>query len=231
MTIRRYYSSKLINNISGRVIMLKKEKYDGFFGGLYKRNETFLMLSTTILLISILMGYALASVLSPVLGSIFGDFKRRVVQGQIQLTTISIFSNNIKVALFIYVGGLLFGSVTALYLITNGLFIGYAGTQFPLGDYILFTIPHGILELIGIIISGAAGFRLASCVYHIFQGLTNMRSDISRSNQFKYILEINMDEFWESIKLLAIAIVFLIVAAFIEANLSIAWGNYIKSVI
>jgi len=211
--------------------MLKKEKYDGFFGGLYKRNETFLMLSTTILLISILMGYALASVLSPVLGSIFGDFKRRVVQGQIQLTTISIFSNNIKVALFIYVGGLLFGSVTALYLITNGLFIGYAGTQFPLGDYILFTIPHGILELIGIIISGAAGFRLASCVYHIFQGLTNMRSDISRSNQFKYILEINMDEFWESIKLLAIAIVFLIVAAFIEANLSIAWGNYIKSVI
>ena len=211
--------------------MLKKEKYDGFFGGLYKRNETFLMLSTTILLISILMGYALASVLSPVLGSIFGDFKRRVVQGQIQLTTISIFSNNIKVALFIYVGGLLFGSVTALYLITNGLFIGYAGTQFPLGDYILFTIPHGILELIGIIISGAAGFRLASCVYHIFQGLTNMRSDISRSNQFKYILEINMDEFWESIKLLAIAIVFLIVAAFIEANLSIVWGNYIKSVI
>jgi len=211
--------------------MLKKEKYDGFFGGLYKRNETFLMLSTTILLISIFMGYALASVLSPVLGSIFGDFKRRVVQGQIQLTTISIFSNNIKVALFIYVGGLLFGSVTALYLITNGLFIGYAGTQFPLGDYILFTIPHGIFELIGIIISGAAGFRLASCVYHIFQGLTNMRSDISRSNQFKYILEINMDEFWESIKLLAIAIVFLIVAAFIEANLSIAWGNYIKSVI
>ena len=211
--------------------MLKKEKYDGFFGGLYKRNETFLMLSTTILLISIFMGYALASVLSPVLGSIFGDFKRRVVQGQIQLTTISIFSNNIKVALFIYVGGLLFGSVTALYLITNGLFIGYAGTQFPLGDYILFTIPHGIFELIGIIISGAAGFRLASCVYHIFQGLTNMKSDISRANQFKYILEINMDEFWESIKLLAIAIVFLIVAAFIEANLSIAWGNYIKSVI
>ncbi len=210
--------------------MLKKDEYDGFFGGLYKRNETFLMLSTAILLISILIGYALAGVLSPVLGSIFGDFKRRVVQGQIQLTTISIFSNNLKVALFIYAGGLLFGSVTALYLITNGLFIGYAGTQFPLGDYILFTIPHGILELIGIIISGAAGFRLASCVYHIFQGLTNMRSDISRTNQFKYILEINMDEFWESIKLLAIAIVFLIVAAFIEANLSIAWANYIKSV-
>ena len=211
--------------------MLKKEKYDGFFGGIYKRNEIFLVLSAGILLISIFLGYALASILSPVLGAIFGDFKNKVVQGQIQLTTLSLFTNNLKVALFIYVGGLLFGSVTAIYLIINGLFIGYAGTQFPITDYILFTMPHGIPELIGIIISGAAGFRLASCIYHIFQGLTHMKSDISRSNQFKYIIELNIDEFWESVKLMAIAVVFLIVAAFIEANLSIAWGNYIKSVI
>jgi len=210
--------------------MLKKEKYDGFLGGLYKRNETFLMISTVILLISIFLGYALAGFLSPVLGVIFGDFKNRVVQGQIQLTTLSLFTNNLKVALFIYVGGLLFGSVSVIYLIINGLFIGYAGTQFPLGDYILFTMPHGIPELIGIIISGAAGFRLASCIYHIFQGLTHMRSDISRRNQFRYILEMNIDEFWESLKLIGIAIIFLMVAAFIEANLSIAWGNYIKSI-
>ena len=40
-----------------------------------------------------------------------------------------------------------------------------------------------------------------------------------------------MDEFWESIKLLVIAIVFLLIAAFIEANLSIAWANYIKTAI
>ena len=210
--------------------MLKKDEYDGFFGGLYKRNETFLAISAGILLISIFLGYALASFLSPILGVIFGDFKNRVVQGQIQLTTLSLFANNFKVALFIYVGGLLFGSVSVIYLIINGLFIGYAGTQFPLGDYILFTMPHGIPELIGIIISGAAGFRLASCIYHIFQGLTHMRSDISRRNQFRYILEMNIDEFWESLKLIGIAIIFLMVAAFIEANLSIAWGNYIKSI-
>ena len=210
--------------------MLKKDEYDGFFGGLYKRNETFLAISAGILLISIFLGYALASFLSPIMGVIFGDFKNRVVQGQIQLTTLSLFTNNLKVALFIYVGGLLFGSVSVIYLIINGLFIGYAGTQFPLGDYILFTMPHGIPELIGIIISGAAGFRLASCIYHIFQGLTHMRSDISRRNQFRYILEMNIDEFWESLKLIVIAIIFLMVAAFIEANLSIAWGNYIKSI-
>ncbi len=79
--------------------------------------KLFLMLSTVILLISILLGYALASFLSPILASIFGDFKRRVVQGQIQLTTISIFANNLKVALFIYVGGLLFGFCYCYYIL------------------------------------------------------------------------------------------------------------------
>ena len=209
--------------------MLKKEKYDGFFGGLYKRNEKFLMLSTAILLISVFLGFALASVLSPILGVMFGEFKRKAVQGQIQLTTLSIFFNNLKVSLFIYLGGLIFGIVTVLFLVTNGLFIGYAGTQFPLGDYIIFTIPHGIPEIIGIIIAGAAGFRLASCIYHILEGLTHMKKDISMRNQFKYILELNSDEFWESLKLMGIAVVFLLVAAFIEANISIAWGNYIKT--
>jgi stage II sporulation protein M len=211
--------------------MLKKEKYDGFFGGLYKRNEKFLILSTAILLISVFLGFALASVISPILGIMFGEFKRKAVQGQIQLTTLSIFLNNIRVSLFIYLGGLTFGIVTVLFLVTNGLFIGYAGTQFPLGDYIIFTIPHGIPEIIGIIIAGAAGFRLASCIYHILEGLTHMKKDISMRNQFRYILELNSDEFWESIKLMGIAVVFLLVAAFIEANISIAWGNYIKTLI
>ena len=209
--------------------VLKKEKYDGFFGGLYRRNETFLMLSAALLLVSILIGYAFADLLSPVLGIVFGDFQNKVVQGQIQLTTLSIFLNNLHVALSIYFGGLLIGTISAIYLIMNGLFIGYAGTQFPLGDYILYTIPHGIPELLGIIISGAAGFRLASCILHILQDLTRMRSDISRTNQFKYVLEVHVDEFWESLKLLSIAIILLLIAAFIEANITLQWASFIKS--
>ena len=210
--------------------ILKKERYDGFFGGLYKRNETLLMLSAALLIGSIFVGYAFAGFLSPVLGGVFGDFKNRVVQGQIQLTTQSIFVNNITVALTIYLGGAIIGIVTAAYLIFNGIFIGYAGTQYPLGDYILYTIPHGIPELLGIIIAGAAGFRLASCILHIFKDLTHMRTDISKATQFKYILELHVDEFWESIKLLAIATVLILIAAFIEANLTLAWGSYIKSI-
>ena len=211
--------------------MLKKEKYDGFFGGLYKRNEIYLLLSTAILLISVLLGYAFAGFLSPFLAGMLSSLKNNAVQGQIQLQTLPIFEKNLDIILIIYIGGILFGVGTAIYLIFNGIFNGYAATQFPLGNYILYNIPYGIPEFVGIIISGAAGFRLASCIYHIFNGLTHMRSDISQTNQFRYIIEMNMDEFWESIKLLVIAIVFLLIAAFIEANLSIAWANYIKTAI
>lgn len=209
--------------------MLKKEKYEGFFGGLYRRNEKLLMLSTAILLLSILLGFALSDFLTPFLAPVFGNFKKSVSTGQIQLTTLSIFLNNVKVALEVYIGGALFGVGTAFFLVFNGIFIGYAGTQFPLGDYILFTIPHGIPELLGIIIAGTAGFRLASCVINIFKGLTHMRSDISRSNQFRYIIELNSDEFYESLKLFGIAVILLLIAAFIEANITLAWGQFIKS--
>jgi stage II sporulation protein M len=213
------------------VNVLKKERYDGFFGGLYKRNETFLMLSTALMIVSIIIGYAFSDLLSPVLGVVFGDFQNRVVQGQIQLTTLSIFSNNLHVALLIYLGGLVLGTLSAGWLIINGLFIGYAGTQFPLGQYLLYTIPHGVPELLGIIISGTAGFRLASCILHILQDLTHIKSDISRTNQFKYILEVHVDEFWESLKLLLIAVILLIIAAFIEANITLQWAGFVKSVI
>lgn len=188
------------------------------------------MLSAALLLVSILLGYALADLLTPVIGGLYNDFQNRAVHGQIQLSTIPIFINNVYVALSIYIGGALFGVVAAAYIIFNGLFIGYAGTHFPLGDYLLFTIPHGIPELLGIIIAGAAGFRLGSCVLHIFKDLTHMRTDISKTTQFKYILELHIDEFWESIKLLSIALVLILIAAFIEANLTLAWASYIKSV-
>ena len=46
-----------------------------------------------------------------------------------------------------------------------------------------------------------------------------------------YILEMHIDEFWESLKLLFIAVVFLLIAAVIEANITLAWGNYRRSVL
>ena len=209
--------------------MLKKDKYDGFFSGLYKRNETFLILSATIFVISIFVGYAFSGALDSILSVVMSEFKKKITEGQLKLTTLSIFTNNIQIALFIYLGGLVLGIGTFYFLALNGLFLGYAATQYQLGNFVVYTIPHGIFEVIGIIIAGAAGFRLTSWIVNVFKDMLHIRSDISTVTQMKYVFESHMDEISESLKLFVIAVVLLIIAAFIEANLSIAWGNYIQS--
>ncbi|EKF85496.1 stage II sporulation protein M [Methanobacterium formicicum] len=209
---------------------MAKEKYEGLISGLYNRNETYFILSAMLFIASIFIGYAFAGMLEPILGKMLGDFKRRLVQGELQLTTFSLFANNLKVALLLYGGGLLFGLVTAFYLISNGVFIGYTAAQFQLGDFIIYTLPHGVFEVLGIIIAGAAGFKLGSIVINILKGLLKLQSDFSMSNQVKYLLEANWDDLKDTLIMMGIAVVLILIAAVIEANFTIAWASYMKGV-
>lgn len=209
---------------------MAKEKYEGLISGLYNRNETYFILSAMMFIASIFIGYAFAGMLEPILGKMLGDFKRRLVQGELQLTTFSLFANNLKVALLLYGGGLIFGLVTAFYLISNGVFIGYTAAQFQLGDFIIYTLPHGVFEVLGIIIAGAAGFKLGSIVINILKGLLKLQSDFSMSNQVKYLLEANWDDLKDTLIMMGIAVVLILIAAIIEANFTITWASYMKGV-
>jgi len=209
----------------------KEYKHHGFFTGLYKRNEMFLIASAFIFFASMFAGYFLSGMIDQFLSGTLKSLKEGVTNGQIKLTTLSIFANNIKIAFFIYAGGIIFGLVSVGYLFFNGLFIGYAASKFAIGDFILYTLPHGIFEIAGIIIAGAAGFRLASCIIHIIMDITRIKRYMPAGEQIEQILHVNYWEFKESILLFLIAAVLIFIAAIIEANFTIAWGNYIKSVI
>jgi stage II sporulation protein M len=211
--------------------MLGKGKYEGFFSGLYKRNEKFLILSAAIFLSSLFIGYFLSGAIDQLMGPILKELKRGVASGQIKITTLSIFANNFKIAFSIYIGGLLFGAYTAFSLFINGTFIGYAASKLSLGTFVLYSLPHGIFEIIGIIIAGAAGFRLASFIINFLRGVTRIRTDISVMEQIIYHLDLNLDEFKESVGLFVIAAILILIAAFIEANFSIAWAHYIQGAI
>jgi len=210
---------------------MAREKYEGLLGGLYNRNEVFLLLSAMMLISSMFIGYAFSGMLEPILGGILGAFKKRVTEGDLQLNTLSIFLNNIKIALLIYGGGLIVGVVTAIFLIFNGVFIGYTASHYVLGDFIIYTLPHGVFELLGIIIAGAAGFKLANIVLNILKGVLKLQTDFSISNQFKYLLEANFDDFKDTLVLMAIALVLIFIASLIEANLTLSWASYIKGVV
>jgi stage II sporulation protein M len=205
---------------------MDNKRYNRFFGGLYRRNENFILLSAVIFFASMFIGYIFSGALEQILGGVLKGLEKKVTEGELEINTISLFLNNIKVAIFIYVG---MGVFTAIFLISNGAFIGYAASQYPLGDFLILTIPHGIFEIAGIIVAGAAGFRLASSVIHILTDIIQIKSDISIRNQLNYILELNSDELKESLVLFAIAVGLILLAAFIEANLTLVWAKYIRS--
>lgn len=75
----------------------------------------------------------------------------------------SIFTNNARVALVAYAGGVTGGVVTIISLMFNGLVIGLvAGLAVSSGNGVALwrlIIPHGVLELSLIVVSGAAGLR------------------------------------------------------------------------
>jgi len=209
---------------------MRKDGQSDFFIGLYKRNETILLLSAVILLGSMVIGYILSGLLDPILGGVFEGFRNSVTEGTIQLTTLSIFTNNFKVAIVIYITGLTLGIVSAYFLLFQGIFTGYVASKYYLPNFLIYTIPHGIFEVTAIIIAGAAGFRLASGFFNFLKGISKMNDRIPIKSQLGYLLEANADEFKDSLKLFIIAVVILFIAAIIEANFTIPFGNYIRSI-
>ena len=207
------------------------EEFHGFFGGLYKRNEFLLMISAAVFFGSLFIGYFLAGFLDQILAGTLRSFKDSISKGQIKLTTLSIFANNIKIAFYLYGGGIFIGITTLIMLAYNGIFIGYVASKFPVGDFVIYTIPHGIFELSGIIIAGAAGLRLASTIINIIRDILNIRRYMPIGEQLKHVLDVNYMEFKESLILFIIAAALIFIGAFIEANFTVAWGNFIKGVL
>ena len=206
-----------------------RDRHSGFFTGLFSRNEIFFWISAGVFLGSIIFSYLFAGYLDTYLSPLLQNFQQKASDGTLKLETLSLFQNNVTIAAFIYVGGILMGLVTAYLLISNGAFVGYVASKYPLGNFIIYTIPHGIFEIAGIIIAGTAGFRLASIVFNFLNDVTKIKSNISFKNQILYLLKANSDDFKDSLALFIIAVILLIIAAFIEANLSIAWGQFIQS--
>jgi len=81
-----------------------------------------------------------------------------------------IFTNNARVALIAYAGGLTGGVLTLFSLLFNGLVIGLVGglaTAAGNGEALWRLIaPHGVLELSLIVVAGAAGLRTGWALLH-----------------------------------------------------------------
>ncbi|MEM9667843.1 MAG: stage II sporulation protein M [Pseudomonadota bacterium] len=90
------------------------------------------------------------------------------VDGMLSAFSAQLFSNNSGVALFAFALGFMFGIPTALLLIYNGVVLGtfYAlfwsrGLGYEVTGWLFI---HGVTELFGIVLAGAAGFMIGGAV-------------------------------------------------------------------
>jgi uncharacterized membrane protein SpoIIM required for sporulation len=89
---------------------------------------------------------------------------RDLTPGEQANFTTSVFTNNIRVTLGAFAGGVVFGLLTAAILVFNGILLGaVGGLMIGAGNGVGFlelVTAHGVLELTCIVVAGAAGLRL-----------------------------------------------------------------------
>lgn len=197
-------------------------------------NKYILLFSTLLFVIPMFLGYIFAPYLESLLDPVVNNFQNKIQEGEIKLTFESIFSNNLYVLLTIYSGAIVFGLITAMILISNGLFIGYYANGIPLETFLILTLPHGIFEIPAIIIAGAGSFTLISFLIYFIKGLIfperNKWGEKPKtlkiiSNSFNK----NFNKLGQSLTLLIVGIILLAIAAFIETYITINLANFILS--
>ena len=102
-----------------------------------------------------------------------GDIDAQYLEGEVDASEMPVLSsflitNNIRVTLMTFAGGLLAGAGTLAILVFNGIGIGAAlgayANEGVLGVILAFVSSHGFLELGAICIAGGAGFGLGSAL-------------------------------------------------------------------
>lgn len=208
----------------------------------FSHNKGLLLLATLIFVIPLLIGYFYPEQVAEYVKPIADAFEENVANGTVELTTQSLFVNNVTVAFILYALGALGGLLAAVILGNNGLFIGYTGANFNLLAYAALVVPHGIFEIPAIIIATTGGFALLSFVLHFIWSLISpdysyldifdpyfSNVKITVGQRFTAAFKQNQNKLKESFIFLCLAVVLLIIAAFIEANITVPFAKIFLS--
>jgi uncharacterized membrane protein SpoIIM required for sporulation len=137
-----------------------------------------------------------------------------VAPGDRPLMASSIITNNVRVAIACFAGGIFLGVGSLVLLGFNGLLIGASAGHFAnrglLGYLLEFILGHGLLELFAIWVAGAAGFMLGRSVV--------APGDLSRSDAL--VLSGRT-----AVRLVGGAAILLVVAGLIEGFVSAGEGG------
>lgn len=196
----------------------------------FSENKLAICASIAILLISLMLGYFLEPYLYSYFNPVVDELSQKVQQGVITLTFQSLFFNNIKIVLWMFVFGIT-AFISALILAFNGFFAGYyVATTDNLFQTLLLIVPHGIFEFSSCILACASGFVLFNFIYKLLKtlyGLDNgpVRELLSTS------FAASFDKLKQAVILLVIASILMAIAGFVEAYLTLPIAEFLYSLL
>ena len=151
------------------------------------------------------------------------------------VTATELFLHNELGGIAVSIASILFGIPAIIAIIYNGVSLGLTGALLshfmPKGwiQYIIYLIPHGIFEFTAMVIQSVAGILLFLFIVDFLKGLIR-----SEKNGFKekviFSYEENNKRFIQSLVLMIFCTILLLIAAPIEAYVSIPLSNFILGV-
>jgi stage II sporulation protein M len=196
-----------------------------YFSGVYERNKFILAVAAVIFFLSLFIGILVGYLLPDFTLKIINVFVQSLLSYHIEKTTLSIFAHNLQAVLLEYSGGVI-GIIPIIALLTNGFIIGaFFGYLFnhsyltaigslSVQKFLVFTLPHGIFEIPGFIIAGAAGLRVTTRIIDLIKKIIYKKPEPVDNWKLK-----------DSLFLLVISIILIFIAAIIEANITPVLGS------
>ena len=196
----------------------------------FRENKLAVYASVAILFISLLLGYFLEPYLYSYFNPVVEDLTHQVQQGTIKLTFQSIFLNNIRIVIAMFLFGVTC-FISAVILGFNGFFAGYyVATTDDLFQTLLLIVPHGIFEFSSCILACASGFVLFNFVFKFLKTLHGQDD-----GPVKELLRISFDEsvvkLKQAIILFVIASILMAIAGFVETYLTLPIAELILNFI
>ena len=144
-----------------------------------------------------------------------------------ETTALELFIQNELSGIVTYFASIFFGLLAILMVIYNAVNLALIGAMFasvmPNGGvlYILYLIPHGIFEITGMILQSAAGILLFLFIWRFIKAYRSHDTN-SASLAFEETKKLLI----QSIMLMVIGFILLLIAAPIEAYLSVSFSEF-----
>ncbi len=148
------------------------------------------------------------------------------------VSAIDLFIHNEMGGIIIYLSSIFFGIAAIVSLAYNGMNIGATGALIsslhPNGglEYIIYLIPHGIFEFTATVIESTAGILLFLFIGRMIKSIIRSDED-GFGKKISHAFEMHKKTLIQSLILMVFATILLIIAAPIEAYLSVPISNLI----